>query len=202
MSGLQTQSNTNPLYRGPWDAIKKIYAQRGIAGIYKGQAVTLLREASGYGVYFLTYEKLVQWEMAKKGIRRDQIPIINAVGYGAAAGYAVSISLVNLYLNDKLSILLALGNHIPYRHGKVEDADRRIHTFNRSKVQIHSGLRSYGVENRGCWCLYSWNSANSNSVCGHRQLKYSDQLIWPLCKFAVCQWCNLCWIRTGNAGFR
>ncbi|PPQ87479.1 hypothetical protein CVT25_008215 [Psilocybe cyanescens] len=86
---LQTQSNTNPLYKGPWDAIKKIYGQRGIAGIYKGQAVTLLREASGYGVYFLTYEKLVQREMAKKNIRRDQIPLINAVGYGAAAGYAL-----------------------------------------------------------------------------------------------------------------
>lgn len=52
--------------------------------------MTLLREASGYGVYFLTYEKLVQREMAKKNIRRDQIPLINAVGYGAAAGYAVS----------------------------------------------------------------------------------------------------------------
>lgn len=91
MIGLQTQSDTNRLYNGPWDAIKKIYGQRGIAGIYKGQAVTLLREASGYGVYFLTYEKLVQWEMAKKGIRRDQIKPINSIAYGAAAGYAVSV---------------------------------------------------------------------------------------------------------------
>lgn len=90
MIGLQTQSDTNRLYNGPWDAIKKIYSQRGIAGIYKGQGVTLLREASGYGVYFLTYEKLVQWEMAKKGIRRDQIKPINSIAYGAAAGYAVS----------------------------------------------------------------------------------------------------------------
>lgn len=91
--GLQTQSNTNPLYNGPWDAIRKIYAQRGIAGIYKGQAVTLLREATGYGVYFLTYEKLVQWEMLKKGIKRDQISPAKSVLYGATAGYAVSLSL-------------------------------------------------------------------------------------------------------------
>jgi len=96
MIGLQTQSDTNRLYNGPWDAIRKIYGQRGIAGIYKGQSVTLLREASGYGVYFLTYEKLVQWEMAKKGIRRDQIKPINSIAYGAAAGYAVSaISVLN-----------------------------------------------------------------------------------------------------------
>ncbi|KAG6831775.1 hypothetical protein H0H92_007927 [Tricholoma furcatifolium] len=86
---LQTQSNTNPLYAGPWDAIRKIYSGYGIAGIYKGQAVTLLREASGYGVYFLTYEKIVQWEMKKKGIRRDQISPLNAVLYGATAGYAL-----------------------------------------------------------------------------------------------------------------
>lgn len=86
---LQTQSDANRLYNGPWDAIKKIYGQKGIAGIYKGQGVTLLREASGYGVYFLTYEKLVQWEMAKKGIRRDQIKPINSIAYGAAAGYAL-----------------------------------------------------------------------------------------------------------------
>jgi solute carrier family 25 carnitine/acylcarnitine transporter 20/29 len=93
---LQTQSNTNPLYKGPLDAIKKIYGQRGIAGIYKGQAVTLLREATGYGVYFLTYEKLVQWEMTKKGMRRDQISPVNAILYGAGAGYAVSSNFFSI----------------------------------------------------------------------------------------------------------
>jgi solute carrier family 25 carnitine/acylcarnitine transporter 20/29 len=109
-TGLQTQSNTNPLYKGPWDAIKKIYGQRGIAGIYKGQAVTLVREATGYGVYFLTYEKLVQWEMAKKGIRRDQISPANSVIYGAAAGYAVgSIHFLPLFSrNNFISKLWAL----------------------------------------------------------------------------------------------
>ncbi|TFK74289.1 mitochondrial carrier [Pluteus cervinus] len=86
---LQTQSNTNPTYRGPLDAVKKIYSAHGIAGIYKGQAVTLLRESTGYGVYFLTYEKLVQREMAAKGVRRDQISPTNSVLYGAAAGYAL-----------------------------------------------------------------------------------------------------------------
>ncbi|EIN11461.1 mitochondrial carrier [Punctularia strigosozonata HHB-11173 SS5] len=86
---LQTQSDKNRVYNGPFDAMKKIYAAHGIAGIYKGQVATLIREASGYGIYFLTYEKLVQWEMAKKGIRRDQISAANAVLYGAAAGYAL-----------------------------------------------------------------------------------------------------------------
>ncbi|KAJ7646692.1 mitochondrial carrier domain-containing protein, partial [Roridomyces roridus] len=86
---LQTQSSTKPDYKGPLDAIKKIYSAHGIPGVFKGQAVTLLREATGYGVYFLAYEKLVQREMALKGIRRDELSPVNAVLYGAAAGYAL-----------------------------------------------------------------------------------------------------------------
>jgi solute carrier family 25 carnitine/acylcarnitine transporter 20/29 len=89
-SGLQTQSNTNPIYRGPFDAIKQIASKYGIRGIYKGQNVTFLREAMGYGVYFWAYEKLVQREMALTGIRREQISPGSAILYGAAAGYAVS----------------------------------------------------------------------------------------------------------------
>lgn len=91
--GLQTQSATNPQYTGPWDAIKKIYAKRGVAGIYKGQVVTLWREATGYAVYFWAYEKLMQREMATKHIKRDQVNPAKAVLFGAAAGYAVSISI-------------------------------------------------------------------------------------------------------------
>jgi len=86
---LQTQSVVKPAYVGPFDAVQKIYSAHGIAGIYKGQVVTLWREAVGYGVYFWAYEKLVQREMATKGIKRDQISALNAVLYGAGAGYAL-----------------------------------------------------------------------------------------------------------------
>ena len=115
VAGLQTQSNTNPLYNGPFDAIKKIYSQHGIRGIFKGQCVTFLREATGYGIYFMVYEKLVQREMAKKNIRREQINPLNAVLYGATAGYAVKL------LVDELSMLahllfLVVGGNIPHRH--------------------------------------------------------------------------------------
>ena len=72
--------------------MKKIYGQHGVAGIYKGQVVTLWREAVGYGIYFWAYEKLMQREMANKGIRRDQVNPANAVLFGAAAGYAVRSS--------------------------------------------------------------------------------------------------------------
>ncbi|KAJ7581560.1 mitochondrial carrier [Mycena floridula] len=86
---LQTQPSKNPPYNGPFDAMKKIASAHGIAGIYKGQAVTFLREATGYGVYFLAYEKLVQREMRIKGVKRDQINPFSPILYGAAAGYAL-----------------------------------------------------------------------------------------------------------------
>ncbi|KAE9409783.1 mitochondrial carrier [Gymnopus androsaceus JB14] len=86
---LQTQPSKNPPYNGPFDAIKKIYSAHGIAGIFKGQGVTFLREATGYGVYFLAYEKLVQREMREKEIKREELNPMNAVLYGAAAGYAL-----------------------------------------------------------------------------------------------------------------
>lgn len=45
-------------------------------------------------MYFMVYEKLVQREMSRKGMRREQISPLNAILYGATAGYAVS-PLVN-----------------------------------------------------------------------------------------------------------
>ena len=51
--------------------------------------MTLLREASGYAVYFWAYEKLMQREMATKRIRRDEVSPGKAVLFGAAAGYVV-----------------------------------------------------------------------------------------------------------------
>ena len=88
-AGLQTQPDKARLYAGPWDAVKKIYAGNGIAGIYKGQVATLWREASGYGVYFWTYEKLMEREMRQKGIKRDQVNPAKTILFGAASGYAV-----------------------------------------------------------------------------------------------------------------
>ncbi|KAL9711515.1 Mitochondrial carrier protein ymc2 [Leucoagaricus gongylophorus] len=130
---LQTQSNTNPTWNGPWDAIHKIYSAHGIQGLYKGQAVTFLREATGYGVYFLVYEKLVQREMAQKGIRRDQISPAHAILYGAAAGYAVRRFFLFAY-PGLIVIWIALGHYISYRYDQVEDADGWIYFHHGSEL--------------------------------------------------------------------
>lgn len=86
---LQTQSATKPEYNGPFHAMRKIWGAHGISGIFKGQVATLLREASGYGVYFWAYEELVKHEMRTKGIARKDISPAKAVLFGAGAGYAL-----------------------------------------------------------------------------------------------------------------
>ena len=73
------------------DAIKKIWAQKGLAGLYKGQVATLWREGPGYASYFLAYELLMQREMAQKGVRREEIAASHTILYGALAGYAVRL---------------------------------------------------------------------------------------------------------------
>ena len=87
---MQTQSSTNPLYSGPFDAVKKIASEHGIKGVFKGQTATFMREGLGFSAYFLTYEKLMQREMQLKGIRREEVPASKTILFGAAAGYAVS----------------------------------------------------------------------------------------------------------------
>ena len=94
MTGLQTQSDKNRLYNGPFDAMKKISSTYGISGLFKGQAVTFTREAVGCGAYFWAYEALVQKWVQETRRKRGELPAPYAIAYGAAAGYAVSIVLL------------------------------------------------------------------------------------------------------------
>ncbi|KZS98542.1 mitochondrial carrier [Sistotremastrum niveocremeum HHB9708] len=86
---LQTQSSTKPLYAGPWSAVKKISSEHGIAGLYKGQVPTFMREGVGFAAYFWAYESLMQREMREKRVRREDIPASKTILFGAAAGYAL-----------------------------------------------------------------------------------------------------------------
>ncbi|KAB8075646.1 mitochondrial carrier domain-containing protein [Aspergillus leporis] len=47
------------IYNGPWDCTRKIIRAAGISGIYRGQAVTLLREIHGYGAWLAAYEGFI-----------------------------------------------------------------------------------------------------------------------------------------------
>ncbi|KAI9023270.1 mitochondrial carrier domain-containing protein [Hyaloraphidium curvatum] len=60
---LQTQyskvtkgGQAGPLYTGVFDCARKLYASRGIAGLYRGISITVLREIPSFAGYFATFE--------------------------------------------------------------------------------------------------------------------------------------------------
>ncbi|KND00658.1 organic acid transporter [Spizellomyces punctatus DAOM BR117] len=94
---LQVQGSSTsggkPTYSGPLDFARKVAGEHGVNALYKGQAVTMVREFFGYGAYFATYEWLMQRTMKSEGKRRDQIETWKQCLYGAMAGYALWISV-------------------------------------------------------------------------------------------------------------
>ncbi|ORY66652.1 mitochondrial carrier domain-containing protein [Leucosporidium creatinivorum] len=46
------------LYKGPLDAVKKLYQQGGLRSIYRGTGATLARDGPGSAAYFLAYEAI------------------------------------------------------------------------------------------------------------------------------------------------
>jgi solute carrier family 25 (mitochondrial carnitine/acylcarnitine transporter), member 20/29 len=92
---LQTQPHdlAHRLYSGPLDCISKIRAQAGLAhGIYRGAAVTTLREATAYGMWFLTFEALMNADAARNSAPRSSIPTWKIALYGGLAGEALWIA--------------------------------------------------------------------------------------------------------------
>jgi len=89
---LQTQPHvphpSQRLYTGPLSCIRTLIAQAGVAkGLYRGQAVTLLREAQAYGVWFATYEFLMQGDVARRGLSgREEVEPWRLALYGGVAG--------------------------------------------------------------------------------------------------------------------
>lgn len=91
---LQTQpSGQNQIYKGPRDALSKIYNSHGFKGLFRGSTITLAREAQAYGVWFLTYEFLIQNALnSRSGLQRKDISTPELLLYGALAGDALWLS--------------------------------------------------------------------------------------------------------------
>jgi len=88
---LQTQPHgAARLYSGPWDCVRKLSAQGGVlGGVYRGEAVTVLREAQAYGVWFLAFEWLMNADAARNKIERKDVPAYKVAFYGGLAGEAL-----------------------------------------------------------------------------------------------------------------
>jgi len=61
-------------------------------GLFHGQAVTVLREAQAYGVWFLTFEYLMNADMKRNNAPRESISSPKVAFYGGLAGEALWIA--------------------------------------------------------------------------------------------------------------
>ncbi|KAK4143024.1 mitochondrial carrier domain-containing protein [Dichotomopilus funicola] len=91
---LQTQPHgAAKLYNGPLDCVRKLCSPTiggGVArGLYRGEAVTLLREAQAYGMWFLAFEWLMNADAARNGVDRKEIASWKVAFYGGLAGEAL-----------------------------------------------------------------------------------------------------------------
>ncbi|KAG9231030.1 mitochondrial carrier domain-containing protein [Amylocarpus encephaloides] len=88
---LQTQPHgAGKLYSGPLDCVRKLSAHEGVLkGLYRGEAVTVLREAQAYGVWFLSFEYMMNADAVRNSIARSDIPTWKVAFYGGLAGEAL-----------------------------------------------------------------------------------------------------------------
>lgn len=88
---LQTQPHgAARLYSGPLDCVRKLSAHGGVLrGLYRGEAVTVLREAQAYGMWFLSFEYMMNSDAARNMIDRKDVPTWKVALYGGLAGEAL-----------------------------------------------------------------------------------------------------------------
>lgn len=91
---LQTQPHgQGRLYTGPIDCVRKLSAHEGVLkGVYRGTAVTWLREAQAYGVWFTSFEWMMNADARRNGVERREVPTWKVAFYGGLAGEALWLS--------------------------------------------------------------------------------------------------------------
>ncbi|KAI9738228.1 MAG: hypothetical protein M1834_008726 [Cirrosporium novae-zelandiae] len=88
---LQTQPHgAQRLYRGPVDCVRKLSSHEGVLkGLFRGEVVTILREAQAYGFWFLTFEYLMNADARRNKVDRKDISTTKVGFYGGLAGEAL-----------------------------------------------------------------------------------------------------------------
>ncbi|KAI1346028.1 mitochondrial carrier domain-containing protein [Xylaria sp. FL0043] len=91
---LQTQPHgAARLYSGPLDCVRKLSNPTTgggiLRGLYRGEAVTVIREAQAYGMWFLAFEWMMNADAARNGVSRNEVPAYKVALYGGLAGEAL-----------------------------------------------------------------------------------------------------------------
>lgn len=59
-SKIIADSLTNPVYKGPWDCVKKTYVEGGASRFFQGFCILCIRAFPVNGITFLVYEMLMK----------------------------------------------------------------------------------------------------------------------------------------------
>jgi solute carrier family 25 carnitine/acylcarnitine transporter 20/29 len=90
---IQTNNINEKLYKGPFDVLNHLNKIGGFKTIFRGLIPTLYRESFGIGVYFMTFEALIQNTIKNFNIKRNQIESWKLCIFGGLAGYAMWITI-------------------------------------------------------------------------------------------------------------
>ncbi|TRZ03988.1 hypothetical protein DNTS_018902, partial [Danionella cerebrum] len=82
---IQAAAGGQPKYAGPMDCVKQLYRQNGIRGLYKGTALTLMRDVPASGMYFMTYERLKN-ALTPEGKSPSELSVPSVLFAGGMAG--------------------------------------------------------------------------------------------------------------------
>lgn len=125
---ILSQSTTSKVKLTLTETVKKIYREQGVVnGIYRGFSITLLREIQAYGVWFLTYESLIQQLIKFHGYKsRDDISTPELLASGALAGNALWLSSYPIDV-IKSNIQCDKFGHESKFNGKIGDAAKYIY---------------------------------------------------------------------------
>eukprot|EP01027_Heterolobosea_sp_BB2_P008744 GEZU01012980.1.p1 GENE.GEZU01012980.1~~GEZU01012980.1.p1 ORF type:complete len:301 (+),score=46.39 GEZU01012980.1:795-1697(+) len=72
-------------FKGPLDVIKKVYAQQGVRGLFKGMSATIYREVPAYGAYFGCYS-LAKQLITPEGSRTSDLGPLSLFIAGGIGG--------------------------------------------------------------------------------------------------------------------
>lgn len=91
---LQSQPHgAGRLYSGPLDCVRKIGRHDGVLrAVYRGECVTLYREAFAYGSWFTAFEWMMNADARRNGVDRKDVPAYKVAFYGGLAGEALWLS--------------------------------------------------------------------------------------------------------------
>lgn len=80
------QIGSTSRYTGNLKTVLEVRQRHGIFGLYRGLFVTILRDAPGFGIYFATYESLLDQTAKLQNTSRDEVHWGLRLLYGGLTG--------------------------------------------------------------------------------------------------------------------